>query len=65
MKASITDKGVLIVTPETPLETFALGKWGEIAFCGTHQVTNIDQTVGETFTLLRGANLIVGPQPAA
>lgn len=65
MKASITDKGVLIVTAETPLETFALGKWADMAFCGTHQTTNADQTVGETFTLLRGVNLIVGSPPSA
>lgn len=59
MKASITDKGVLVVTPETPLETFALGKWSELALCGWHTVTNEDQTTGETFTLLRGQNFIV------
>jgi len=63
MKATLTDKGVLIVTPETPLETFALGKWAEIALAGEHTVAT-DNT-GETFTLLRGANLLVGAPPSA
>jgi hypothetical protein len=61
MKATLTDKGVLIVTPETPLETFALGKWAEIALAGEHTTDN----TGETFTLLRGANLLVGAPPSA
>lgn len=64
MKASITEAGVLVVTPETPLETFALGKWADIAFAGQRTVET--ENTGETFTLLRGAHLIVaGNSPAA
>lgn len=61
MKASMTDKGVLVVTPETPLESFALGKWAELALAGQHTQTDNN----ETFTLLRGAQLIVGAAPSA
>lgn len=61
MKATMTDQGVLIVTPETPLETFALTKWAEIALAG--QYTPAEAT--ETFTLLRGAKFIAGLPPAA
>ncbi|SOY79935.1 hypothetical protein CBM2599_A120500 [Cupriavidus taiwanensis] len=64
MKATITESGVLLVTPETPLETFALGKWSQVAFAGQHEV--VTENTGETFTLLRGAHLIVGGNvPAA
>lgn len=61
MKASITETGVLVVTPETPLETFALGKWAEIAFARQHTVET--ENTAETFTLLRGAHLIVSGGP--
>ncbi|USE79489.1 hypothetical protein NDR89_23140 [Cupriavidus gilardii] len=57
MKATITETGTLVVTPETALETFALTKWAELALCGQHTVGS--DVTGETFTLLRGANLIV------
>ena len=63
MKAALTDLGVLVITPETPIETFALRKWNEQALCGSHTVKNADETVGETFTLLRGANFIVNGNP--
>ncbi|MBY4947005.1 hypothetical protein K6V92_10280 [Cupriavidus respiraculi] len=62
MKASITDLGVLVVTPETPLETFALNQWAGLAFAGAHTVEN--ETNGETFTLLRPASLIVNGNTA-
>lgn len=60
MRASITDLGVLVVTPETPLETFALNQWAGLALAGLH--TNED--TGETFTLLRSASLIVNGNTA-
>lgn len=61
MKASMTDQGVLIVTPETPLESFALGKWAELALAGQYTPTE----GSETFTLLRGAKLLVGAPASA
>lgn len=59
MKASITEEGVLIVTPETPLETFALRQWGQVAVIPPGETPAED----ETTTLVRGKYLIVAGNP--
>ncbi|MCT9125405.1 hypothetical protein [Cupriavidus gilardii] len=56
MKATITETGTLVVTPETALETFALKQWSDLAYAGVHT----DETTGEAFSLVRGQYLIVG-----
>lgn len=59
MKASITEEGVLVVTPETPLETFALRQWSQVAFIPDGDTPPKD----ETTALVRGKYLIVGGNP--
>jgi hypothetical protein len=59
MKASITEDGVLIVTPETPLETFALRQWGLVAVIPPDETPPED----ETMTLVRGKYLLVAGIP--
>jgi len=34
MKAEIDQHGVLTVTAETPLESYALDQWGSVHMCG-------------------------------
>lgn len=59
MKASITEDGVLVVTPETPLETFALRQWQQVAVLPAGTTPPED----EAMTLVRGKYLIVAGSP--
>lgn len=59
MKASITEEGVLVVTPETPLETFALRQWSQVAVLPANETP----PEGESMTLVRGKYLIVAGSP--
>lgn len=59
MKASITEDGVLVVTSETPLETFALRQWSQVAFIPNGETPPAE----EATALVRGKYLIVGGNP--
>lgn len=59
MKASLTEDGVLIVTPETPLETFALRQWSQVAVIPPGETPPAE----EAMTLVRGKYLIVAGNP--
>lgn len=57
MKAALTDLGVLVITPESPAETFALKQWNALVYAGSEQID------GKPLTKINGDFLSINGVP--